>query len=75
MNIRQFYLKEYPSDDIGFDIDYNATFIGLLDSLHNGHGAYEYIGVADSLVRERLFLKLADMLGVQYDYIFDLWLK
>ena len=32
-------------------------------------------GVYDSLVRERIFEKLAEIIGTDYDYIYDQWVK
>ena len=40
---------------------------------------YDYMGVGDcvgdSLVRERLFTRLSEMLGLDYDHVYELWLK
>jgi ribonucleotide reductase alpha subunit len=36
---------------------------------------YQYVGVSDSIVRERLFEKLAETLNVGYDYVYNLWLN
>jgi hypothetical protein len=75
--MKDFYLNEYPTDELGVEIDTKATFIGLLDALHKGRDVYEYIGVGDSLIRERLFYKLSELLGKAYNdaYIYNLWLK
>lgn len=35
---------------------------------------YELIGVGDSLVRERLFRRLAEIMEVDYNYIYQQWL-
>jgi len=34
---------------------------------------YEYIGVGDSLIRERCFERLAEIAGVSYDEIYSKW--
>jgi hypothetical protein len=31
--------------------------------------------VADSVIRERLFERLAEELEVSYDYVYNLWIK
>jgi len=36
---------------------------------------YRYIGVSDSIIRERLFERLAVELEVSYEYVYNLWLK
>jgi len=59
MTIKQFYLETYPTDD---------QLFGDMD-------VYDYIGVADSLVRERLFSELAKQLKTSYDYVYNLWFK
>ena len=76
MEIKTFYLETYPSDEVGVELNWDITFTGLLHQLYNGIGAdvYEYIGVHDSLVRERLFERLAKLIDVDYDYVYNLWL-
>jgi hypothetical protein len=34
---------------------------------------YEYIGVGDSIVRERLFEKIAEEWNISYDFVYGLW--
>ena len=75
MKIREFYLENYPTDDMGVEIDENVTFTGLLNELFTDGNVYEYIGVADSVIRERLFERLAEELGTPYDYVYNLWLN
>lgn len=75
MSIREFYLENYPTDDLGLELNETPTFPGLLNQLIVDGDVYRYIGVSDSLVRERLFEKLAEELKVSYDYVYNLWLK
>ena len=75
MKIREFYLEAYPSDDMGNDINPNATFAGLLNQLIVSGDVYAYLYVYDSIIRERLFEKLAEELEVSYEYVYKLWLK
>ena len=75
MTLKEFYLKNYPTDELGVEINENANFEGLLNELFIGGDVYNYFGVDDSIVRERLFAKLAENLKTSYDYIYDLWLK
>jgi len=75
MKIREFYLEAYPTDDLGLQLNETATFAGLLNQLIVGGDVYNYIGVGDSLIRERLFARLAAELEVSYDYVYDLWIK
>ena len=77
MNIKNFYLEKYPTDELGIEIDDNANFVGLLNTLYEKRDVYEYIGVYDSLVRERLFNQLSEIIGKVYNdrFVYDLWLK
>jgi hypothetical protein len=75
MNIREFYVKNYPTDELGLELNETPTFAGLLNQLIVGGDVYKYIGVGDSLIRERLFERLAEELEVKYDYVYELWLN
>jgi len=75
MNIREFYLENYPTDELGLELNETPTFAGLLNKLITNADIYHYIGVSDSLVRERLFEGLAKELNTTYDYVYNLWLK
>jgi hypothetical protein len=75
MTIKQFYLETYPTDDMGKDIKDDATFVGLVTQLLGEGDVYDYLGVYDSLIRERLFSELAKQLKTSYDYVYNLWLK
>jgi hypothetical protein len=75
MTIREFYVKNYPSDELGVELNETPTFAGLLNQLIVGGDVYRYIGVGDSIVRERLFERLAEELNVKYEYVYNLWLN
>ena len=75
MKIREFYVKNYPTDDLGNGINPKATFAGLLNELFVGRDVYEYLYVYDSIVRERVFEQLAEELGLGYEYVYKLWIK
>jgi len=72
--LKEFYLETYPTDELGQEISSDATFKGLLDTLENYEDAYYYIGVGDSLVRERLFDELASRMGMTYQQVYDQWI-
>ena len=59
MKLKKFYLKNYPTDDIGNEINDKSTFQGLINTLIQKKNVYDYIGVKDSIVRERLFIGLS----------------
>jgi len=74
-NIREYYLNNYPKDELGYEIKKDITFLGLRNILYGNLDVYEYIGVLDSLIRERLFEKLANDIGQDYKFIYNLWLS
>ena len=72
--IKEFYLSNYPTDELGNEIHTKATFIGLFEVLDTFKDVYEYIGVHDSIIRERIFEKLANEMGTDYNEIYNQWL-
>ena len=74
-NIKDWYTKTYPTDDLGEQINCNSTFSDLWNSLHNKENLYEIMGVEDTVVRERLFEHLSEIKGVNYDYVYNKWLQ
>ena len=75
MNIKQFYIENYPTDELGIELKDDTNFTGLLNELFTNNDIYGYIGVGDSIIRERLFEKLSEILSCSYDYVYDLWLN
>ena len=75
MTIKNYYTQTFFTDELGNEINANATFEGLFYELDNYKDVYKYIGVCDSIVRERIFEKLANVIGVNYEYIYSQWLK
>jgi hypothetical protein len=72
--IKEFYLSNYPTDEVGNEIDANATFKGLFHILDTYEDVYKYISIADSIIRERIFEKLANEMGIDYNIIYNQWL-
>lgn len=66
MRLRDWYTTNFQSDELGIEIDATATFDGLFETLDRRRDVYEYIGVHDSVVRERLFEKLAELAEMPY---------
>jgi len=71
-NIKKWYLTEYPNDDLGKEINPKSNFKKLLKHIPN---FYEYIGVQDSLLRERIFLEFANRTELSYECILNIWLS
>ena len=74
-HIKGWYMRNYPTDGLGNEIDSRVTFKDLYDRMEDGEDVYEVIGVGDSVVRERLFDELAKRRHVSYDTIYRLWLS
>lgn len=72
-SIKKWYVKAYPTDILGTHLV--GDFAGALKTMANGGDIYGYMGVGDSLVRERLFARLSEMLGLNYEHIYQLWLN
>lgn len=72
--IREWYMSNYPTDELGKDIQHEVTFYDLFECMDNYKDVYELLGVDDSIVRERVFSKLAEIMEVSYDYIYDQWM-
>jgi hypothetical protein len=75
MNIREYYVEAFPTDELGDEINPSATFEVLVDVLNNYGDVYQYIGVSDSLIRERVFWNLSEITTTEYSVIYDLWLE
>ena len=74
MNIGKWYGEKFPTDDSAKSINPNATFQMLYDALTTDN-VYCVIGVADSVVRERCFEKLAEIMKVDYSVIHNKWVN
>lgn len=72
--IKEWYQKEYPSDELGEEMSPTATWQGLFDCLDYKGDVYAFLGVGDSIVRERVFERLALLIDADYDYVYNQWL-
>ena len=74
--IREWYKECYPTDDWGFDgLNKAATFQDAFECLQVGFDFYTFLGVSDSIVRERVFEALATLMGCSYDHVYYQWLN
>jgi len=78
MNIKTWYLKAYSDDyEVASEMNENATFEGLFETLDRYKDVYEYIfdnDYSDSVVRERVFTELARIMDVDYNEVYEQWL-
>ena len=69
-----FYKEAYPTDDWGIDgLNKGATFQDAFECLQVGFNFYAFLGVSDSIVRERIFDALATLMGCSYEHIYYQW--
>ena len=73
--IQQWYVKAYPSDDLGYNISGQAVFVDLHNGIMHGYDIYGYLGISDSLVRERIFLELSNVYDTSYAAIYETWIN
>jgi len=74
MNVKQFYQQQYPTDEIGKEINPEIHFDDVLIALNNGGDVYKLLNVYDSIVRERIFEQLAEITLIDYCIIYDRWI-
>ena len=73
--IKKWYIRSYPTDELGEELNEDVTFKDLWDALNKKQDVYEIMGVGDSLVRERLFEYLSLIYDVDYDVVYKKWLQ
>ena len=71
-DIKTWYMSEYPNDKLGDFIAPNLTSEDILNRMQR-ESFYDIIDVGDSVVRERIFQKMADDLNLDYNDIYQLW--
>lgn len=79
INFKQWYMENVPEDNFLFDdLRDDTTFQDILDTLKAGNNVYDVMFKegkgGDSTVRENVFSALSDMLNVDYDDVYYLWL-
>lgn len=74
-NIKQWYEQAYSTDDWGIsNLNPGITFQDLYICLLQKADVYAFLGAGDSLVRERVFEKLAELMDVDYSVIYNQWM-
>ena len=73
--IKEWYMTEYPDDELGEEMNKDVTFHDLFVVLDTYKSVYDTLNVWDSIIRERVFSKLAEIMNVDYDYIYEQWLR
>jgi hypothetical protein len=73
VNIKKWYLETFPDDDMGENINDDADFTEM--DYYEVRHIYDYLGDIDTVIRERVFQKLASLLNMEYKEVYDIWLS
>lgn len=74
-NVKEWYLNQYPYDVCGEKINDKIVFDDIYQTLDCEGDIYATIEIHDSIIRERLFEHLSDIIGVDYEVIYEQWLR
>ena len=75
-NVRKWYKETYPTDDWAIrNLNPGITFQDVYVCLLMKADIYALLGAGDSIVRERVFSELAELMGVDYSVVYNQWLK
>lgn len=74
--VRDWYMENFASDDLGASLKDDVTMWDVVAALNAGLGdrVYDLIGVGDSIVRERIFSRIAEMVGCDYCVVYSTWI-
>lgn len=75
-NVKVWYENAYPTDDWAIKnfnpgINFQDVYVCLLLK----GDIYAFLGACDSIVRERVFTELAELMDVDYSVIYNQWMK
>ena len=73
--LKDWYTKTYPDDELGEKLNSRATFYDLFEALDNYQDIYNLFTIDDTIIRERLFEKLAEIMECPYEEIYKQWLR
>ena len=75
-NVKDWYVNRYPTDELGKELNPNFTFYDVIETLNSGRDVYDDLFYeVDSIIRERIFAKTAEIFNVDYDSIYYAWLS
>lgn len=75
IKVSEWCQKEYAYDLYSYLINQSVTFRDVLIALDERKDVYKLLEVGDSTIRERIFNKLAKIMGIDYNDIYDKWVK
>jgi hypothetical protein len=72
--IQSWYLNTFLDDAEGVSLKRNVTFAQAYNCLKSKEDFYEFIGIADTIIRERIFEKIAELYEIDYSVVYNQWL-
>jgi len=72
--IQSWYLNTFLDDAEGVSLKRNITFAQAYNCLVSKEDFYEFIGIADTIIRERIFEKIAELYEIDYSVVYNQWL-
>lgn len=73
--LHEWYMEVFPFDDIGSQLSPEATFNDLYAGLQNHADVDGLFAIRDCIVRDRVLRGLADLMNMEYGYVYDLWIE
>ena len=74
-DIKDWYTKNYPDDEMGSSLNNNIGFKESYNQMKKGKDFYDIVGTTDSVIRERVFSQMAKENKKTYNDIYNTWLK
>jgi hypothetical protein len=73
--IKDWYVKSFPKDVLGPKIPDGLTFWDVVGVLNIGADVYCFLrDASDSVVRERIVMRIAEIIGCDYGTVYDTWM-
>ena len=74
-DIKSWYKLQFPKDKESKYISNTVTFGEVFNALGTYKNIYDIIGTnIGTVIRGRVFKRLADIMGVEYSYIYSQWM-
>lgn len=74
ISVKSWYNETFPDDELGNEINPDITFYDMFRALDTYKDIYALLGVDDSVVRERVFYELDELLEAPKGYCYEQWL-
>lgn len=75
IKVKNDYMENFPTDDMGEHINETVSYYDIYMGMAEGKDVYDMLNVGDSLIRERVFRRLSELLETEYETIYYLWLN